>query len=135
MKKIVCALLILTAFASCKKDKETSSDSTKVFFYTNAQMILNCGPFNVDVYVDDKLCGTLENPYSDKELSIPCDTKDTDGAILAVDVEQGKEHTWKAVANCGIEMTCRGGFCTSEDGCQTIFIDFRINSGYPNLPD
>ena len=135
MKKIVCALLILAAFASCKKDKETSSDSTKVFFYTNAQMILNCGPFNVDVYVDDKLCGTLENAYSDKRVSLPCDVKDTNGAILAVDVEQGKEHTWKAVANCGIEMTCRGGFCISEDGCQTIFIDFSIYSGYPKLPD
>ena len=122
MKKIVCALLILTAFASCKKDKESSSDSTKVFFYTNAQMIVNCGAFGVDVYVDDKLCGTLENPYSDKELSIPCDTKDTDGAILAVDIEQGN-HKFKATGDCS-NMVCSGEFNVTNDDCQSVFIDF-----------
>ena len=60
MKKLLIAALIFTAFASCNKDKESSSDSTKVFFYTTAQMILNCGPFGVDVYVDDNLQLDLE---------------------------------------------------------------------------
>ena len=60
MKKLLLAALILAAFASCKKDKECN-DQVKVMLYTNAQMIVNCGPFNVDVYVDDKLCGILNN--------------------------------------------------------------------------
>ena len=119
MKKLLLAALILAAFASCKKD---DNSQTKVLFYTNAQMIVNCGPFGVDVYVDDKLCGTLENPYSDKKLSIPCDTKDTDGAILAVDIEQGN-HKFKATGDCS-NMVCSGEFNVTNDDCQSVFIDF-----------
>ena len=128
MKKVISALLILAAFVSCKKDKE--SDSTKVFFYTNAQMIVNCGPFGVDVYVDDKLCGTLENPYFDKEVSIPCDMKDTNGAILAVEFEKGN-HKFKAVGNCN-DMVCSGEFNVTNDDCQSVFIDFSKSNAAKN---
>lgn len=134
MKKLLLAALILAAFASCKKDKE-SNDTVKILFYTNAQMIVNCGPFNVDVYVDDKLVGTLENPYSDKKVSIPCDIKDENGSILAVEVEKGKDHTYIAKGDCKTNMTCSGGFCFTDFDCQSIFIDFSDYIDFPNLPD
>lgn len=121
MKKLLLAALILAAFASCKKDD--NKDQTKVLFYTNAQLIVNCGPFNVDVYVDDKLCGTLENAYSDKRVSLSCDVEDTNGAILAVEVEKGN-HKFKAVGGCSDDMICLGEFNVTDDDCQTVFLDF-----------
>jgi hypothetical protein len=123
MRKLLLVVLVLAAFASCKKDKECN-DQVKVMLYTNAQMIVNCGPFNVDVYVDDKLVGTLENPYSDKEVSIPCDVKDENGRILAVEIEQGK-HKYKAVGDCGTNMVCSDEFNVANNDCQSVFIDFN----------
>lgn len=125
MKKLISVLLILAAFASCKKD-DNKECQTKVLFYTNAQMIVNCGPFGVDVYVDDKLCGTLENAYSDKRLSLPCDVKDTDGSILAVDVEKGK-HTIKAVGGCSADMLLKSIIDIPDGDCVTFFLDFDLD--------
>jgi hypothetical protein len=131
MKRLLLAALILAAFASCEKDKET----VKILFYTNAQLVTNCGSFNVNVYVDDKLVGTLQTAYSAKSTSISCDTKDEDGGILAVEVEKGKEHTYIAIGDCKTNMIRTGAFCLSDFDCMSIFIDYSDYIDFPKFPD
>lgn len=131
MKKLLFATLLLAAFASCKKDKE-SNDTVKVMFYTNAHLYVNCGGFDVRVYVDDKLCGILNNSRAPKEISIPCDEKDESG-ILAVEVEKNVEHTYRAESECdgGILKQPKGGFCFSDDECHSVFLDFYEGMDFP----
>ena len=129
MRNLLLAALILAAFAGCKKDKE-SVDTVKVMFYTNAHLYVNCGGFDVRVYVDDKLCGILNNSRAPKEISIPCDEKDESG-ILAVEVEKNVEHTYIAVSECGISKVLKGGFCFSDDECHSVFLDFYEGMDFP----
>lgn len=153
MKKLLLAALILAAFAGCKKDKESSIDSTKVYFYTNAHLYVNCGPFDVNVYVDDKLCGTLR--LSATEEFNPCEKgedeffhedevekgedglfheveveKIEDGFFLEVEVEKNREHTYKAVSECGTSKELKGEFCFSDDECHSVFLDFYVGMDF-----
>ena len=121
MRNLLLAALILAAFAGCKKDKESSADLTKVYFYTNAHLYVNCGPFDVNVYVDDKLCGTLR--LSATEEFNPCE-KGEDRFFLEVEVEKNREHTYKAVSECGTSKELKGEFCFSDDECHSVFLDF-----------
>lgn len=130
MKKLFLAALILAAFASCKKDKDSSSDSTKVYFYTNAHTRVNCGGFDVNVYVDDKLCGVLQNSFIPEGVN-PCEEKGGDGHILVVEVEKDIEHTYTAVSECGINWVCKGGFCFSDNECHSVFLDFYEGMDFP----
>ena len=140
MKKLLLAALILAAFAGCKKDKESSIDSTKVYFYTNAHLYVDCGPFDVNVYVDDKLCGTLR--LSATEEFNPCEKgedeffhedeveKIEDGFFLDVEVEKNREHTYKAVSECGTSKELKGEFCFSDDECHSVFLDFYVGMDF-----
>lgn len=122
MRNLLLAALILAAFAGCKKDKESSTDSTKVYFYTNAHLYVNCGPFDVNVYVDDKLCGTLR--LSAPEEFNPCEEKGEYRFFLEVEVEKNREHIYHAVSECGTSKVLKGGFCFSDDECHSVFLDF-----------
>ncbi len=127
MRNLLLAALILAAFAGCKKDKESSTDSTKVYFYTNAHLYVDCGPFDVNVYVDDKLCGTLR--LSATEEFNPCE-KGEDRFFLEVEVEKNREHTYKAVSECGISKELKGEFCFSDDECHSVFLDFYVGMDF-----
>ena len=140
MKKLLLAALILAAFAGCKKDKESSIDSTKVYFYTNAHLYVDCGPFDVNVYVDDKLCGTLRlsateefNPWEKGEDEFFHEDeveKIEDGFFLDVEVEKNREHTYKAVSECGTSKELKGEFCFSDDECHSVFLDFYVGMDF-----
>ena len=131
MKKILFALLILATFVGCKKENsQDAPKTTKVMFYTNVQALINSWKvdFDVDVYLDDELCGTLKMAYSPVEIDIPCDIKEDsdcvrDGAILIVNVAQG-EHKFKAVGKKNENYVCTGVFNVSDDDCKSVFIDF-----------
>ena len=149
MRNLLLAALILAAFAGCKKDKESSTDSTKVYFYTNAHLYVNCGAFDVNVYVDDKLCGVLR--LSAPEEFNPCEKgedgvsqgvelkgedgvvveKIEDGFFLEVEVEKNIEHTYKAVSECGESKELKGDFCFSDDECHSVFLDFYEGMDFP----
>ena len=116
MRNLLLAALILAAFAGCKKDEESSADLTKVYFYTNAHLYVNCGAFDVNVYVDDKLCGTMQNSV------LP----------LEVEVEKNREHTYKAVSECGTSKELKGEFCFSDDECHSVFLDFYEGEDFSN---
>ena len=124
IKKLLFIALILATFASCKKDKETTSDTTNVLMYTNAHCVVNgILDFNVEVYLDEKHCGTLKTCYSPTKINIPCDAQIEDSVILKVAVEKGK-HIVKANSDCASNMERTKEINVTGDDCQTIFIDY-----------
>ena len=124
MKNKILALVLAVLFASCEKDdKKDCAETTKTFFYTNAQIVTNCGDFNLDVYIDDEYKGTLQTAYSADETSISCDAKIEDGALLIVNLKQGK-HTYKAIPDCVKNRVYYGEFNIENAECQSVFIDF-----------
>jgi len=58
--KITLIFILFFSILSCEKND--NGPIGKIIFYTNAQAMLNCGPFDVDVYLDDKKVGSLSNP-------------------------------------------------------------------------
>ena len=131
MKKILFVLLVLVAFIGCKKENgQDTTKTTKVMFYTNIQALINNWKvdYDVNVYLDDELCGTLRGAYSPTETDIPCDIKDDsnevlDGWIIIANVTQG-EHKFKAVCVKNENMVCTGVFNVTDKDCQSVFIDF-----------
>jgi len=59
--KILIVSIILITLISCEKKDEYNYDG-EVSFYTNAQAFLNCGEFDVDVYIDGNKIGALSKP-------------------------------------------------------------------------
>ncbi len=101
--------------------KESDSNKGNVIFYTNAQALLNCGPFNVDVYIDSNLVGSITNAYVD-EIKPDCIESDfTIKAEMAVG-----DYKYYAVPNCGNFNNWSGEFNVFHDSCNYIFLD--INS-------
>ena len=126
MKYRILALVLAVLFASCEKETKNDCDTTKVFFYTNAQIVTNCGDFNVDVYIDEEYKGTLQTAYSADETSILCNEKVEDGSLLTVNLKQGK-HTYKAIPDCVENRVFYGEFKIEFSECQSVFIDL-LNS-------
>ena|GEM_PF-2543032 len=123
MKNKILTLVLAMLFASCEKDdKKDSIETTKTVFYTNAQIVTNCGDFNVDVYIDEEYKGTLQTAYSAGETSILCNAKAEDGSLLIVNLKQGK-HTYKAIPDCVEKEVYYGEFNIENTGCQSVFID------------
>ena len=62
-------VLVLTTISCSKIERgnntltESLNNAGNVLFYTNAKMILNCGEFDVDIYIDNVLVGTLTRAF------------------------------------------------------------------------
>lgn len=94
-RKIIYMLLFLTSLPSCQKDEDNTTG--EIVFYTNAQAMLNCGPFDVNVYLDGDNAGTLSTPYvSDTRPHL----QESDGSVLVVEKEPG-HYTYSACFSCG----------------------------------
>jgi len=56
----ILSLILFFTILSCEKSDD--GPTGKIVFYTNAQAMLNCGPFDVDVYLEGKKVGSISNP-------------------------------------------------------------------------
>ncbi len=72
MKAATIVFLILSiSILSCENNNESSFDdnhdspSGSIVFYTNAQAMLNCGPFDVDIFLNNKKLGSISKPAFD----------------------------------------------------------------------
>lgn len=117
-RKFISLLFVLCLFfISCKDDNNNQGNA---IFYTNAQYVLNCGDFNVDVYIDKEYCGTLSRPFLDKPT---CSTTSTDGSILKVIKDEGL-HDYYAVIKCSnMPDTCKGTFSINSHNCTIVFLN------------
>lgn len=120
-RTIVYMLLFLTPLLSCQKDEDSTSG--EILFYTNAQAMLNCGPFDVTVYLDGDDAGTLFNPYvSDTRPNL----QESDGSILIVEREPG-HYTYSACFNCGDSPHICDGYITIV-ASQKSYVFLNIDS-------
>lgn len=94
-----------------------------VLFYTNAQMVLNCGEFDVDIYIDSVLNGTLKRAFLPID-SIPSCNDLSNEEILKVQKEEGS-YSYYAFLNCSDYGICTGVFNVSKDSCTKVFLDIN----------
>lgn len=126
MKKIklnsVLLGFILLMTISCAK--ESSDNLGKVVFFSNAQAMLNCGKFNVDIYIGDSFVGSLSDPYVDSKQP-ECSSS---SGTLVLEKEPGK-YSCSAIIDCGQYGWWDEEIEIKADSCIKIFFDFNeINS-------
>ncbi len=116
---LIISILTITTLISCEKDKET--ETGKVTFYTNAQLALNCGPFDVDIYIDNTLVGKLEEPFLPISETPDCNANSSK-TILTINKPEG-EYEFTARLTCSETLKYMGDFKVKKDSCSLVFID------------
>jgi hypothetical protein len=99
-------------------EKNDNSHNGKVVFYTNAQAMVNCGPFDVNIYIGGKKAGSLSHPFLGD--SVP----DCVVSQYTLVVEKAPGHySCKATACSSNE--CIKNFEIKADSCTFVFLDIR----------
>jgi len=120
----IVLICILSSLVSCEKNDEYDGE---VIFYTNAQALLNCGQFDVYVFVDGQKVGKLSQPLALLETDpLPnCG----DPSTLTIKKMRGK-YSYSAEGECGYEnLTWEGDFQIVKDSCTRIFLDITELTG------
>ena len=114
----ILLIIILFSLVSCEKNEEYDGEVT---FYTNAQALLNCGPFNVYVYVDGEKVGALSQPLP----ILKTDPQPNSGDPLTLTIKKKKgDYSFSAEGECAYEnLTWEGDFQIMKDSCTRIFLD------------
>ncbi len=93
---IICLLLF-----SCEKD--TDKNTGNVLFYTNAQAMVNCGPFDVEIYIDGALEGVIEKPVTQASENIDCSSGNSEFVLVIEKPEGDYEFTAKLTCSDNVE--------------------------------
>jgi hypothetical protein len=109
-------LLFLFVLPGCEKND--NSHNGRVVFYTNAQALVNCGPFDVKIYIGDKLAGSLGSPMEENTEPECAKTKYT----LVIEKAPG-HYTSRATACSSYEYL--KDFDIKADSCTFVFLDIR----------
>lgn len=112
-------LLLVFVGVGCEKEKNISKKG-KVIFYTNAQAMLNCGPFDVTVYIDNRVASTISSPYTDNVLPDPTESTST----LILEEDTGK-HRYTAKMDCAQYGTWTGDFEIHDNSIKYVFLDIK----------
>ncbi len=118
MKKIIILSLLLITL-SCQK--ENNENFGKVLFYTNAQAMLNCGPFDVEIYINGSLEGIIENPVTQKDENIDCSYNNSK-SILVIEKPEGN-YEFTAKLTCSEDLEYLDKITIKKDSCSVVFID------------
>jgi hypothetical protein len=124
--KLLTIFLLLLPFctimlgAGCEKDDNDSSKTGNVVFYTNAQAMLNCGPFNVDVYIENDSVGSISEPYVDDTYP------DCINSTMTVKLENKVGiYNYTARMDCGQYGEWKGELEILTDSCSYVFLDIN----------
>ena len=121
---IIILIFILSSLVSCEKNEEYDG---KVTFYTNAQALLNCGQFDIYVFVDSEKVGKLSQPLALLGTDPPPDCGDP--FTLTIKKMKG-DYSFFAEGECGFEdLTWAGDFQIVKDSCTRIFLDLTEITG------
>ncbi len=124
MKKIlIISILIVVALISC--DKENDENHGKVTFYTNAQAVLNCGSFDVEIYIDNSLEGVIKEPYLPLDNAPECNSKNSE-TLLVIDKPEG-DYEFTARLTCSETLKYMGEFRVKNDSCSLVYIDLTYS--------
>ena len=120
MNKILsCLIVLLLVIYGCENDNGSYGF---VLFYTNAQVMVNCGPFDLLVYIDNKLAGVLEQPFLPLD-SVPACNSDNSSSLLILKKETGK-YNYNTTFRPGLS-DWTGEFEIKKDSCTKVYIDLR----------
>ena len=115
---ILLSILILVGFLiSCDKENNTG----KVTFYTNAQAILNCGPFDVEIYIDNSLEGIIKEPYLPLNETPECNSSNSE-TLLVIEKPEG-DYEFTARLTCSETLKYIGDFKVKNDSCTLVYIN------------
>lgn len=125
MRRIIKILilfgLMLFTLQGCK---EEVAEKGSVLFYTNAQAMLNCGPFDVNVYVEDELVGILSEPY------VKSSEPECIQTFYSVFVNNNVgTYRYKATFDCGNYGEWTGEVIITSGSCIKVFLDVENCSG------
>lgn len=124
MRKIsIISILILIAIISCDKDKDEYT--SKVTFYTNAQAVLNCGSFDVEIYIDNSLEGIIKEPYLPLDDTPECNSNNSE-TLLVIEKPEG-EYEFTARLTCSETLKYLGEFRVKNDSCSLVYIDLTYS--------
>ena len=111
---IICSFLL-----SCEKDSDKNTEN--VIFYTNAQAMLNCGPFDVEIYIDGSLEGIIEEPVTQASENIDCSFGNSE-IFLVIEKPEG-DYEYTAKLTCSDNAEYLGNFTVKKDSCSVVYID------------
>lgn len=123
MKKVGIGILlaiILFSLVNCEKENDYDGELT---FYTNAQALLNCGQFDIYVYVDNEQVGVLSQALAILET----DPQPNCGDPLTLTIKMKKgDYSFSAEGKCAYEnLSWEGDFQIIKDSCTKIFLDLK----------
>lgn len=121
--RLILTFLMFIALIGC--DEESKISSGKVIFYTNAQLALDCGPFDVDIYIDNSLVGTLEEPFLPSSDTPDCNVSSSKSILTIKKPEGGYEFTAKLT--CSETLKYLGDFSVKKDSCSFVYIDLTYS--------
>ena len=113
-------LVLLIGICCSNEDINSDKDNLKgkMVFFTNAQALLYCGSFNVDIYIDSVLTGSIPKGKLIDSLDLCTESNYT----LLIEKNEG-HYEYYARANCGDYGTWSGTVDILPDSCQKIFLD------------
>jgi hypothetical protein len=119
MKPSTLLLLLLTLFflTACEKDQNKG----RVTFYTNAQYVLNCGPFDVEIYIDNSLIGVIKESYLPLDSTPECYSLSNE-RLLSLEEPEG-DYEFTARLTCSETLKYLGNFRVKKDSCSLVYID------------
>ena len=115
----IIALLIFSR-NNCDDIIQEGQDKSKsrLVFYTNAQAILNCGPFDVDIFIGNVPVGSISYSYINDELP---DCIQSDNTLL-VEKDTGT-YSYFAQATYSDIFHWTGTIDIKPDSCHKVFLD------------
>lgn len=121
INSILTLLIAFMIFNCCdKNESESNIKYGYVLFYTNAQFLLNCGDFDVNVYINDSKKGVINKPYLPLDSIPSCETTDTNTA-LKLKMEVGT-YNYYADFYCSKNNQWTGNFDIKENSCTIIYL-------------
>lgn len=112
---------IMTLYSCDKNESDFEKEYGNVLFYTNAQFLLNCGEFDVNVYIDGSKKGVINQPFLPLDSVPSCETADTN-TTLKLKMEVGN-YNYSADFYCSNNNQWTGNFDIKKDSCTIIYLN------------
>ncbi len=121
---ILTFLIAIMTFCSCdKNESETEKGYGYVLFYTNAQFLLNCGEFDVNIFINGSNKGSINQAFLPIDEIPECEVNDTN-RTLKIKLETG-DYDYSADFYCSNNKQWDGDFTIKKDSCSIIFLDLN----------
>ena len=118
MKTILLYIFLALALFKCTQDYIKPFGT--VLFYTNIQFFLNCGPFDVEIYINGEYKGKIVQPLLPIDSIPNCNSIDS-LTILKIELPVG-QYDYEAKASCLEYIDISGEFIITEEGCTIVHV-------------